>query len=266
MTRFAWLTDIHLNFVDERRLEEFVGQVLDEDPDVVLLGGDIAEARDVASYLMLLDRKWQRKIYFVLGNHDFYFGSIGEVRLKMTELCTEHSGLCYLTQSPIVALSERVGLIGHDGWADGRAGDYENSTVMLSDYALIAELVDVGKQGRWELLKEMGDAVADWVRDTLPGALESFDHIYFLTHVPPLREACWHEGRMSDDDWAPHFSSLAVGDALLEIMPDYPEKKLTVLCGHTHGEGEVHPLDNLHIITGPAEYGEPGITRVLTVD
>jgi hypothetical protein len=83
------------------------------------------------------------------------------------------------------------------------------------------------------------------------------------THVPPLREACWHEGRLSDDEWAPHFTCKAMGDAILEIMRDYPQRKLTVFCGHTHSPGQCRPLPNVEILTGGAKYGLPGIQRVI---
>jgi hypothetical protein len=41
---------------------------------------------------------------------------------------------------------------------------------------------------------------------------------------------------------------------------------LLVLCGHTHGSGEVQILDNLFVMTGGARYGEPAIQHVLNVD
>ena len=39
-------------------------------------------------------------------------------------------------------------------------------------------------------------------------------------------------------------------------------RELLVLCGHTHGSGETQILDNLHVLTGGAKYGEPAIQRV----
>jgi 3',5'-cyclic-AMP phosphodiesterase len=83
-----------------------------------------------------------------------------------------------------------------------------------------------------------------------------------LTHVPPLRNACWHEGRVSNDEWAPHFTCQAMGEAILEIMSGRPDRQLTVLCGHTHSAGECRPLPNLVIYTGQAKYEEPEIQRV----
>ena len=97
----------------------------------------------------------------------------------------------------------------------------------------------------------------------MPKCLAEFDESILLTHVPPLREACWHEGHISDDEWAPHFTCKAVGDAILEIMPRYPAKKLTVYCGHTHGSGTTEPLPNVRIVTGGATYGRPAISKVI---
>ena len=100
---------------------------------------------------------------------------------------------------------------------------------------------------------------------TLPMALAKYDRVFFATHVPPLREACWHEGRISDDHWSPHFTCLAMGQALLEVMRDFPAKQLTVLCGHTHGAGECRPAPNIEILTGGAIYGVPELVRTFEV-
>jgi hypothetical protein len=78
-----------------------------------------------------------------------------------------------------------------------------------------------------------------------------------LTHVPPFREACWYEGRISDDNWLPYFTCKAMGDVLTRVMRERPQKRMTVLCGHTHGAGEADILPNLHVRTGGAEYGRP---------
>jgi hypothetical protein len=34
-------------------------------------------------------------------------------------------------------------------------------------------------------------------------------------------------------------------------------------CGHTHSGGECHPLPNLRVLTGAAEYSHPGIQQPL---
>jgi len=262
MTRVAWLSDIHLNFLADNEVEAFLDEVHSTEPDAVLIGGDVAEARDVCEYLTRIARAVSCHIYFVLGNHDFYFGSIAQVRDEVRQLCQSVSNLHYLSDMDALELAPGVGLAGHDGWADGRSGDYERSYVMMNDYRLIAELAGVGKQARLPLLHALGDEAGAHVRRVLPPAMERSPQVFLLTHVPPLREACWHEGQISDDEWAPHFTCLAMGEAILEVARSYPQCQLTVLCGHTHGAGQAQPLENVLIYTAGAEYGRPAIAQV----
>ena len=84
----------------------------------------------------------------------------------------------------------------------------------------------------------MGDEAAAHFHALLPEALGRFRRLIVLTHVPPCREACWHVGRVSDDEWLPHFSCGAVGEVLVEAMAAHPGCEMTVLCGHTHSPGE----------------------------
>ncbi len=263
--RLAWLSDIHLNFVERPHLPEFFSRLAACDCDGFLLGGDIAEAPSVADYLAQLAESVDVPIYFVLGNHDFYFGSLAEVRSKIRRLCRHKSNLIWLPDAGVVSLSSRTALVGHDGWADARLGDYERSLVMMNDYRLIAELAGMSKAQRWPVLKALGDEAAEHIQRVLPQALARHDHVVLLTHVPPLREACWYQGQTSNDEWLPHFTCYAMGKAILEIMQQHPNSRLTVLCGHTHSPGECRPLANVKILTGRADYGQPEIQDVLQV-
>ena len=49
-------------------------------------------------------------------------------------------------------------------------------------------------------------------------------------------------------------------------MEKFPESNLLVLCGHTHGGGEVEILRNLRVLTGEAEYRHPRIQQVFDVE
>jgi len=264
--RLAWLTDIHLNFCTLAAYDELIDEIERAAPHALVVTGDIAEAPSIIESLERLDRSLRLPFYFVLGNHDFYYGSMAEVRHHVAELSRLRERIVYLTRRGPIRLTSRVGLVGHDGWADARYGDYAQSSVMLNDYRLIRELAHFDKETRLHALHALGDEAAEQVRRTLPLALEQFEEVVFATHVPPLLEACWHEGRLSDDEWAPHFTCKAIGDALLEIMDAHPHRKLTVLCGHTHGVGECRPRENLIVLTGGAEYSEPRLQRVFTWD
>jgi predicted MPP superfamily phosphohydrolase len=264
--RIVWLTDLHLNFLHYDDIEKFILRVAAAKPDVVLLGGDIAEATDLFKYLHQMARTLPVPIYFVLGNHDFYFSSIEKVRNEIRELTRETPNLVWLGDANPIELTPKTGLVGHDGWADARAGDYIRSMVMMYDYQLIEELAALNKEARWLRLKQLGDEAAAHIRRVLPVALERFPQVFVLTHVPPWREACWYQGQISNDEWLPHFTCLAMGEAIESIARDFPDRQLTVLCGHTHSAGVAHPLPNVTVLTGGAEYGAPDIQQVFELE
>ena len=267
MNRVAWTTDIHLEFLgDSAAIGRFCQSIADTDPDTVLIGGDIAVAPSIGKSLLLLEKYLQRPIYFVLGNHDFYNGSISQVRSAVTRLTRQSPWLRWLSISGIIELTPNTGLIGHDGLADGRLGNSVRSRVVLNDYLLIRELKGLPKSERFAKLHSLGDKSARYFKSHLPSAVTRFRNLLLLTHVPPFKEACWHEGQISDDEFLPHFTCDAVGNVLIEIMQNHPECNLTVLCGHTHSPGETTILPNLHVKTGGAAYGSPRLQELIIVD
>jgi 3',5'-cyclic AMP phosphodiesterase CpdA len=273
--RLAWLTDLHLNFVkDEYRTALLVQAIEAARADAVLVGGDTGEADSFAEYLEVLNIGVALPTYFVLGNHDYYRGSIAGVRAASRILSQQSDMLHWLPASGVVPLSEETALVGHGGWGDGRAGSFLQSDVVLNDYLLIDELRvthdfpnsdRVLTQQLLENLQALGDEAADHFRAVLPVALQTSRHVVVLTHVPPFHQACWHEGTLSDDNWAPHFVCQAVGEVLRESMLENPEKHMTVLCGHTHSSGQARILNNLEVLTGKSRYGEPEIQRLVEV-
>jgi 3',5'-cyclic AMP phosphodiesterase CpdA len=263
--RCVWATDIHLNFVDERHRFSFAESVLTHDPDIVLLSGDLAEADNVVSCLQELEDWIQRPIYFVLGNHDFYRGSIRSVRESISELTRKSEHLFWLNTAGVVSIGEDTALVGHDSWADGGLGDYWGSGVVLNDFLLIEEFLPIGKRERLQLLETLAkEAVAHFER-VLPEAFGESRSVVLLTHVPPFRQACWHEGKISADDFLPYFASKIVGDVLTSVMEANPNCHLRVFCGHTHGGGTTDILPNLKVYTGGAEYGNPRVQMVFEV-
>jgi 3',5'-cyclic AMP phosphodiesterase CpdA len=266
MNHFAWVTDPHLNFLDPPEVEAFLRSVANLPADGLLLTGDIGEAGSVTAFLKLLDARLGRPVYFVLGNHDFYRGSIAGVREQVAALCRARRNLCWLPRAGVIPLTESTALVGHDGWGDGRYGDYWGLRVRLNDWAFIAEFAGLDEGARLAELQRLGDEAAAHFQAVVPEALANFRHVVVLTHVPPFREACWHEGHISDDDYLPHFACKAAGDVLVELMRAHPDQQMTVLCGHTHGAGEAQVLPNLRVLTGGAEYGKPKVQQVLELE
>ncbi len=265
MKRLAWLTDLHLEFAPDK-INDLCNRIKAAEPDYILIGGDTGIASSVEQYLLILEEQLQLPIYFVLGNHDFYYGSIEEVRKRMVELSNLTQRLQWLAIKGIVELTENTALIGHDGWADGRLGNGIKSTVQLNDYLLIKELIEPDIIKRFKKLNELGDEAAEYIKRILPAALEKYRSVFLLTHVPPFKDACTYRGRITDDEFLPHFSCKSVGDVIIEIMKDHPHGNLTVLCGHTHGKGEAQILSNLYVKAAGAEYGNPRLQEVIEVE
>lgn len=268
MTTVCWMTDIHLDTASDERRCRFLAEVAAARADCVLVTGDIADGPNTPACLEEMADRIDRPIYFVLGNHDFYGGPIRAARERIIELARRRPQLIYLTGADVVELSPGWALVGHDGWPDARLGDYENSTVFLPDFVTIDDLAALrhDRPAMRRLLAQLGDEAAGRVAEVLPRALAAFPNVVFATHVPPFRQAAWYRGGPCNDGWLPYFSCQAMGRVLVDCMQANPHRRLLVLCGHTHGAGEVEVLDNLRVITGGAESGAPAIQRVLEFD
>lgn len=269
--RLAWLTDIHLNFLDDAERKRFWETVATQS-DAVAISGDIGESPNIIDYLKEMEEILRGPIYFVLGNHDFYRGSIGKTRDEVARLAKQSDYLVYMTATSVVELSAKTAVIGHDGWADARLGDLEKSDVILNDYLAIEELrkwkgeFALDKPALEEALNVLGDEAARHIESALTVAAAKHPYVIALTHVPPFKEAAWYDGRHSDDNYLPHFACKAVGDAMRRVMDAQPQSRLLVLCGHTHGKGEVEMTENVRVLTGEAEYGQPVIQRVFDIE
>lgn len=267
--KLAWLTDVHLNFLDADERKKFYQEIINTACDSVLLSGDIAEAPSIKNVLQELSDFIEKPVYFVLGNHDYYRGQVNQVRNEMTGLTEYSEYLFWLSASGPQQIDKHTILIGQDGWADGRLGNYQNSPISLNDSRMITDLFQEKLLGKHQLLQKMQqladlDAIA--LYNDLMQALEHHPHkIIVLTHVPPFKEACLHNGQLSDDNWLPYFSSKAMGDVLMPIAKNNLFINFLVLCGHTHSDACYKPLENLVVKTGKAEYYQPTIQEIIKI-
>lgn len=278
--RLAWATDIHLDFLADEQVRAFAGSLVAERPEAVILSGDLSHAEQLEHHLRLLASGTGCPIYFVLGNHDYYGSSVAAVREAVTDICGRKPRLRWLPGCGVVPLTETTAMIGCDGWADARLGDFKNTPVFLNDFIHIEELAatldpaalhdrarlrGVDRTALHAALRARGDAEAALCERLVSEALALRQELLVVTHVPPFAEACWHEGALSDGDWLPYFTCAAVGEVLRAQARAHPDRRITVLCGHTHGAGEAQIEANLRVCTGGAEYRRPRLQRVLTV-
>ncbi len=263
--RLAWLTDLHLDFVTPAEVAALAQTIAAAEADGVVVTGDIATGTTVVAQLEALAAPLACPVWFVLGNHDFYGASIASVRAEARALTQRHPHLRWLPATGVIRLDAETALVGHDGWGDGRLGDLAGTRVFLSDFVYIAELAGLAQAAWAPALGALGDEAAAALAPTVAEALTWARHVVVATHVPPFRDACWHEGAISDDDWLPFFTCAAVGEVLRAAMIAHPDACMTVLCGHTHGAGVVDVLPNLRVITGGADYGAPALQALLAL-
>ena len=266
MIKFAWITDIHFDFLEPDATHQFCRAIVQRNADVLLVGGDIGQADSVTQFLRLIEKSVSLPTYFVLGNHDYYGGAIAEVRKQAERLTNNVANLHWLPACDVVELTQTTCLVGHGGWGDGRLGDYARSSVRLNDFRLIRDLAGLETSGLHNKLMHLGDEAAAYIEAKLLEALGRYQHIILLTHVPPFKEACLYQGRIGNDEWLPHFTCKAMGDVLIRLMLAHSDRQLTVYCGHTHHSGRISILPNLDVFVGSARYGAPEIQGVYSVE
>lgn len=265
--KLAWATDIHIDCCRTDWLEELYGEVLEAQPDALLITGDITQAPHLGWTLGRLENLFRLPVYFVLGNHDYYGSSIVKVRRSMSRFSRQFPLLHWLDREGIVPLTGETCLMGREGWYDGRNGDIRNSNVdgYLTDFSAILELSRARRVERERILNRLGDRDAACFRRWLPLALDRFRHVVVATHVPPFAVASRYQGEMSAPDYLPFFSCRVVGEVLADAMARHTDRRMTVLCGHTHEKYELDILPNLTVRVGGAEYGYPRLAAVLAL-
>lgn len=297
--RAAWITDIHLVFLDddEEQRARFYRQLTETPCDVFFLSGDIGEGPTVATYLAELDSAVQRPIYFVLGNHDYYGSGFSTIRNDVAELCDRSQWLRFVQDEAAIALSNKTGLIGHECWGDGGWGDFFSSGVLPKDWKAIDELkahwlvrsdpspaadpaspaasaveqakrppLDSRRAAVLKVLRQLGQEAAEHFRRVLPAAASQFHDVIALTHVPPFPHILPKARLHPPEEFLPVAICRAAGDTILNVMAEHPGCQLRILAGHLHEGGTVQVAENIQMSVGSAEYGEPGVQDILTID
>jgi 3',5'-cyclic AMP phosphodiesterase CpdA len=257
--KIAWCSDLHLNFIGKNDVINFANKLRDHDSDCVVISGDIAEAPSLQPILDLLDG--EKKIWFILGNHDFYHSDFETVRNSCS--LRKNSNVRWIQQEGSIKLTETACLIGHDSFYDARFG-YPNLGFSLNDFDLIKDLKFDRFTNLIDRLHQLGDEAADFIDDAITEAAKTYSEIIIVTHVPPFSECSKYGTEPSPIYSLPFFSCKAIGETLLNAKERYPNHKITVLCGHTHFEAELH-IDNLHILVADAEYYSPAIYKTIIV-
>lgn len=264
--KLVWLTDVHLNqFFYEKRLE-FYRAINSLAIDAVLITGDIAEATSLREILLELYQNIQKKVYFVLGNHDYYYSSFAAVREILAKFCQDHLTLIWLDQQ-IVRLTSATTLVGVGGWYDGRYGDYQQSTFPNYDKYHIRDLKQVSVEKNWQINRDFADQQAKLLAKHLQQAVRQHPKkIMIATHVPPFDQQYWRVGRLTSSDYLPYFSSKATTDVLSSFSKQYPKISFHVVAGHVHQPATAKIFDNLSVAVGCATFITPDNADIIHVN
>lgn len=269
MTYYAWATDTHLDFLanQQNAFLNFAESLVKDNPTGVFLTGDISTAKGLILHLSQIERVVQRPIYFVLGNHDYYGGSIEQVRKAMRELGNTSQFLRYMPTMPYYALSPSTAVVGHDGWYDAYHGDWQGSTFQMPDWTAIHEFREINgnKATIVTQARKLAFEGVTHIHDGIKKAVRYHKNIIILTHYPPFKESHIYQGRVGDDSAQPWFTSKMLGDVLLDASKAFPTHTFTVLAGHTHGQFSGKIRDNLLVNVGGAEYNQPKLQGLVEV-
>lgn len=255
---FVWATDIHLDVLEsDDEIKKWVSTFKSTEADTILLTGDISTAPEVIRHLRLIRQESEKRILFVLGNHDYWDGSINKLRSQISDVGLANDGIVWLGSSDYVPFGEQTAVVGHDGWYDALNGNFKKSRFVMNDWFRTSEfsgaLQNVVETSRALALQGASHVEACATRAIQDGK----KRILVMTHFPPFVEACFYRGKRSEEMALPWYSSKTMGNTLLRLSEQHPDVIFTVLCGHTHSQADVSIRPNLRVIVGDADYGSP---------
>lgn len=266
--QLAWLTDIHLNTLNQQQKLAFLNQVKHSESDALLISGDISKPQWINQHLSEMANHYQRPIYFVLGNHDYDQAHLETVREQIQHTCQTNRWLHWLPDS-IQALNTSTYIAGCDGWSDGRNGNFNHAHLHHKEHCMALNFKHHKLSGKHSLqvkMQQVADQEAALLHQHLSLAKNSgATQVVVGTHFPPFKESCYHRNRPSNSRELPFFSSKASGDALTLFAKQNPAIQLRVYCGHTHSQATHQAEDNLIVYTGSATYGEPTIQQIINL-
>lgn len=265
MMKTVWLTDIHLDHLRDQQIREYFEKVTDRDHDAILMTGDISTGQELLRHLKIIEETIDTPVYFVLGNHDFYFSGIAAIRAAVTDFCKRSKNFVYLTSSLPVKLGNAV-LCGVEGWYDGRASDPRESNIIMNDWLRIEEytsrvsITPFDRQIDTILAVSQFHAEDDCKQmiQKLSSASKLSKNIIVATHVPmfvsdnPRGDAvdCW-------------YTNTRMGSLLRSFAVNNPDYRINTFSGHTHRQTEQQIWSNLVCRVGGSVYSSPGIAGII---
>jgi predicted phosphohydrolase len=227
----------------------------------LVITGDLTIGTWLKEDLEIISRVFKHPVYFVLGNHDYWYSGFKKIDdyTKSLNLPNIH----YLGNGS-VTLND-VTLCGCDGWYDGRNGKIDR--YLMNDFLLIDEFkLQIAMPNDDWYLSMMKIRAKQQVEILTKQLQNTSDKVIIATHIPPYPESARYKKQKSSRDFLPFYTSWITGNVIDQFAKQNPNKQIVVLCGHSHCEYTYKRFDNLVIHTAFAEYRDPQLAGLIDLD
>jgi 3',5'-cyclic-AMP phosphodiesterase len=256
--KYLCYSDTHLNFTFPWTKYRFVNKIAAEQAAGLFLPGDIACGLTIKQMLAFLAKKLDMPIYFVIGNHDSYGTSFQETHSAIRDICNKYSHLIWLTDHEVIKLNHEACLIGDDGWYDARLGNldyiaYNFDWMTIKEFRLLKSFDE-----KLTYSRQLADQSTAALKNKLEKALETYQTVYIMTHMPPWREAVRGLGTELEAFWLPYSINFRMGEMIEEVMRDRGNQNVIILSGHTHTPAIINVSHNIECVVQNGKYlGSP---------
>jgi predicted phosphodiesterase len=220
------------------------------DADVVILAGDIARPREAAAWA----RAFDRPVVYVLGNHEFYGGSIDGSSEEMLGLCAA-SNVHVLDRSEVVIGNVRF--LGATLWTDFKLFDDDEANARakllarerIRDFSRIRVSATSDRIFTPEDSTALFDLHAHWIDEKLKSAHPGPTIV--VTHHAPTRNSIH-----------PRFAGSPLNACFVSSAQELLGRDRVQLWvhGHTHDSFD-YVVSGTRVVCNPRGYAKEGVNE-----
>lgn len=240
-----WATDLHLNYFSDDFIKNFALSTRKKfiNPKGLIISGDISLGNKLERQLNVLSDTLQIPIYFVLGNHDYWYSSFQEIDLLINKICQNSNIICLDNSSIII---NDVEIIGFTGWYDCQFGEIDLS-INMNDWVRIEEF----KKSNNYLNISIERSKKFLLMERFIKNKHKINKQIIVTHFPPFESLIKNKGKAK-----PFYGCKSSGEMIVKIAEHY--SNIIVLSGHTHNKAHIK-INNINAYVGEACRGKPEI-------
>ena len=235
--RLLWVTDPHFERTPKRIQDKTIQRLEEPDYDMALITGDLTTASTLPAILPKLAQACgRRRLFLVLGNHDFKGADVRETISTVDTICRRHPNLTHLASSPPLRITKHTTLVGHHG------------------------LTGVSSR-RIQDAQESSEKILHGIFS----ASKSRTQLLAATHYPPFNTSALFNSVPCPKRRAPDFCNLPLGYMMIRMARRLRKLSIRTLAGHTHHQAKDTILDNLTCLVGNAGPGQTGVQGIIMV-